>query len=191
MGPSLAPLGGLLAVLRAGCGQPGRPWASIWVGALRVFAFLALAQLPLTRALSSPIGKHCIQRAERIRNLGNLRSLRAKSESLRKQETQPSGEHSGGGEPAHGIAQSGNPASDKGVACGRSPLRVHPGSLHLGRGALCPMNYPQVSFEIKALVTLKTFSSRNALHGHAALVRGKRPSDCTVPVDCDRCAQLT
>jgi hypothetical protein len=40
------------------------------------------------------------------------------------------------------------------------------------------MNYPQVSFEIKPLATLKTFSSRNVLPGHAARVSGKNPMVC-------------
>ena len=44
--------------------------------------------------------------------------------------------------------------------------------MYLYRDAMCLMSYPQVSFEIKAIATLKTFSNRNALHGHAALSRG-------------------
>jgi len=44
------------------------------------------------------------------------------------------------------------------------------------------MNYPKVSFEIKPVVSLKTFSSRNALPGHAALAADEKPMVCVMPV---------
>jgi hypothetical protein len=45
------------------------------------------------------------------------------------------------------------------------------------------MNYPKVSFETKAVVTLKTFSSRNALPGRAAHAVEERTMVCVMPAD--------
>jgi hypothetical protein len=49
------------------------------------------------------------------------------------------------------------------------------------------MSYPKVSFEIKALMTLKTFSNRNAHPDHAALGADEKPPVCVAIDDCDHC----
>ena len=79
----------------------------------------------------------------------------------------------------------GRSASEKGVACLAGPpckfiLTTRPSrAVMLG----CSMNYPKVSFERKAIVTLKTFSSRNALPGHAARAVSEKTKVCVMPVD--------
>ena len=49
------------------------------------------------------------------------------------------------------------------------------------------MSYPKVSFERKPLVTLKTFSNRNARPGRAALGAGERRPVCVTTAGYDRC----
>jgi hypothetical protein len=52
---------------------------------------------------------------------------------------------------------------------------------------MCLMSYPKVSFERKAIATLKTFSNRNAHPGRAALGAGEKPPVCVAMAGYDCC----
>lgn len=119
----------------------------------------------------------CIQQPEKIRKIGNLCPDRATTDNLWKRNA--SGEHADGEEPARGWPSFNDPAaSDEawlvaGPPCGPSKTRA--ASVEAVRAWL---SYPKVSFEIKPLATLKTFSSRNALPDRAAIDTGGSRSVC-------------